>query len=270
MLHLGIMDILQLITYFGSIGIMMLMNKSFPFLVNKILSSFGITTWLGMGVMTLILSINRFITLLDIKFPICIKEIIFYRILLISGYIFTTICLTIMFLPKLGLTINIMWFEFEKDFAQINLMSIFTYIDIGILSAALILYLITVGYLIFNRHFNTSNTRLIAHHELRLFFQAMFICVYKSVVGTMISFWIPSDNLSCTIFYCFALIESGYNPYMYFLTNRALRQEILQMFSLTPKNSNKIHVLAVSYKPAGPRNQSNIDPSIYLHIPSSI
>uniref|UniRef100_A0A914CMR9 Uncharacterized protein n=1 Tax=Acrobeloides nanus TaxID=290746 RepID=A0A914CMR9_9BILA len=70
----------------------------------------------------------------------------------------------------------------------------------------------------------------------------MFICVYKSTVGTMVSFWTPPNNISWAIFYCFALIESGYNPYMYFLTNRTVKRQILQMLSLTPKKPNQINV----------------------------
>uniref|UniRef100_A0A914E146 G-protein coupled receptors family 1 profile domain-containing protein n=1 Tax=Acrobeloides nanus TaxID=290746 RepID=A0A914E146_9BILA len=82
----------------------------------------------------------------------------------------------------------------------------------------------------------------------------MFICVYKSIVGTMISFWVPPDTLSCAIFYCFALIESGYNPYMYLLLNRTLRKQVFNVFSKKTSGTNRVHIRVV-YNPSDPETQ---------------
>jgi hypothetical protein len=65
MVHLGIMDLLQLVCYI-LMGIQMITNTTFGHVLDKFAGALAMSSWVGMAAMTLILAINRLFVLADI------------------------------------------------------------------------------------------------------------------------------------------------------------------------------------------------------------
>uniref|UniRef100_A0A914DPY3 Uncharacterized protein n=1 Tax=Acrobeloides nanus TaxID=290746 RepID=A0A914DPY3_9BILA len=56
-------------------------------------------------------------------------------------------------------------------------------------------------------------------HEWQLLLQGIIICVYKCIICLGWNFYVPKDPIPYLAFISFAVIESGYNPYMYVIFN---------------------------------------------------
>jgi hypothetical protein len=76
-------------------------------------------------------------------------------------------------------------------------------------------------YKFFKRRLTSQgNMTIVSGHEFCLLLMAIVICVYKSIVTTLWTYYIPETKLIYGIFFCMTTLESGYHPYLYVALNR--------------------------------------------------
>uniref|UniRef100_A0A914D130 Uncharacterized protein n=1 Tax=Acrobeloides nanus TaxID=290746 RepID=A0A914D130_9BILA len=208
MTHLGLLDIIQLLGYM-CMGIQMVLNSNFGLIPDKILGAFLYATWLGVIEMMLLLAVNRFIALTNVHISKKNSGRLFIALFIIA-YGFMLVNLVILLLPEYGFLLNMTTYDLERLALETHLIDMQTNILFGILAISWALYLITIVHMII---------KLVKDYEIRIFFQSLFICGYKSFVNGFTTYWVPPSVLAYYISFFVYLIESGYNPYMYFFTN---------------------------------------------------
>ena len=85
-------------------------------------------------------------------------------------------------------------------------------------------------YKLFQRKLALKDSRIIIGREVHLLFQSMFVCIYKSIICALWTWYPQSGELTYAFFLSFSLIESGYAPYMYFFMNRFKLMKLSNLF----------------------------------------
>uniref|UniRef100_A0A914EH24 Uncharacterized protein n=1 Tax=Acrobeloides nanus TaxID=290746 RepID=A0A914EH24_9BILA len=110
-----------------------------------------------------------------------------------------------------------------------------------------VLYVIIIIGMVIQRRFLTSYKQPLSSQEIRILLQAMFIFVYKAVITAMWRYYIPPRKVPYIIFESLSLLEAGYNPFMYFIMIRELRNCTRKFFGC---KSPKVEAKSISVNTA--------------------
>uniref|UniRef100_A0A914EIL0 7TM GPCR serpentine receptor class x (Srx) domain-containing protein n=1 Tax=Acrobeloides nanus TaxID=290746 RepID=A0A914EIL0_9BILA len=237
-------------------GAMMIANSNFGYVISIIFGGLGSAVWLANIMLTLVLSINRFDALICPTFtsslPIYKQNI--YKALLLLTYTITILNFIFFMVPGFRIQLNITSYDSEQLATDLNINFMTTIIALCLLGIACVLYLIALVMLFLKRHMMQTGTNFVTTYEIRLFIQTVIICGCKSTITVLWTFYWPPTPLAYCIYFSAAILESGYNPYLYFAMNRTFRRQILDL--ILKKDTPRISAIIVT-----PRTRNSIEPT---------
>uniref|UniRef100_A0A914CPX6 Uncharacterized protein n=1 Tax=Acrobeloides nanus TaxID=290746 RepID=A0A914CPX6_9BILA len=99
-------------------------------------------------------------------------------------------------------------------------------------------------------------------HEWKLLLQGIIICVYKCIICLGWNFYVPEEPIPYLAFISFAVIESGYNPYMYVIFNKTIRRLVAEFILCKSKKTTTIVDVATTIRTR--KSQANIKENLKL------
>ncbi|EYC11442.1 hypothetical protein Y032_0050g1915 [Ancylostoma ceylanicum] len=229
MFILGIFDVLQCIPHFIT-GIFTICQSVFhPFLA-KSLSILGTPCYVAYCVITVILSLNRFLVVVSPKY----NETLFsapvvytwYIIIFLSWLAFAVLLsspwATLVYSPE-----NYSWtYDFNLPLSSSVQKSAMT-LELACVAIFGFFYIYTLIVLYSTRKRFATNSKI--RSELKILVQCIVIAVYTAVMNIL---WHQSQGLPSNLWFMMALnfmwvLNSGVYPIIYFIVNRTIRSRIV-------------------------------------------
>ncbi|KAK0427273.1 hypothetical protein QR680_010146 [Steinernema hermaphroditum] len=217
-------------------GIMSICQTTFNSYFDRISGCFVSVGWVGVTLLSLTLSLNRF--LVFVGFKIAAKtEMFCFKLMIVFVWTVTAVLFGVHLIPEASITYDTQIHAYRYRHTGARFAVVIEHIEyFGIFVALSTVFILSVGTvfaIIVKRNLHSTRFKL-SSPEIKLFIQSLIIFIYLSTIRCLWHFG-RSIICSCTAFIALGLatqLIGGLNTVLYLLFNRTLRGYFLEVFKL--------------------------------------
>ncbi|KAK0427289.1 hypothetical protein QR680_010153 [Steinernema hermaphroditum] len=235
MICLGIVDCINLLCHFIA-GIMILSESNINAIIERAAGAILISSWVGMPVFALVLSLNRLTAITRFSPPVVGEQTFYYIIMGVAWIVY--IVLTALHLPNEGaifFSLEYLSFDYVASDFNTTMTICESYIILVLLALSLLCYIGIFLYIVVQKSFGAKHVK-IEKREVMILIQAMIIFAYITWLRCT---WQFGDALYADrpivvdILDICNVLMGGINPFLYLAFNGGLREEFFALLGIT-------------------------------------